>query len=83
MPDDDAISSGDEFVGSTVQVDEQQPRQCSRCRAEFPVDPSLWFPQSHAWWLCPPCDEALLGATRRQPPRTSSGASTPPVDVTP
>jgi hypothetical protein len=39
-------------------------RQCSRCRGEFPADPTLLFAQPYAWWLCPPCDAALLGPRR-------------------
>lgn len=36
-------------------------RQCSRCRASFPSDPTLFFNGAHAWWLCPSCEPALLG----------------------
>jgi hypothetical protein len=40
-------------------------RQCSRCRASFPVDDSLLFAAEHAWWLCATCSDALLGRRAR------------------
>jgi DNA-directed RNA polymerase subunit RPC12/RpoP len=40
-------------------------RQCSRCRATFPVDDTLHFTAEYAWWLCPTCSSALLGKPSR------------------
>jgi hypothetical protein len=59
-------------------------RRCSRCREEFPADPTLLFPQDNAWWLCPPCQQILLGAKRSSGRRASEApeASTT-TDVTP
>jgi len=39
-------------------------RQCSRCRAHFPLDPTLLFTTAHAWWLCAACEPALLGGPK-------------------
>jgi hypothetical protein len=36
-------------------------RQCGRCRLSFAGDPDLSPADQSAWWLCPPCREALFG----------------------
>jgi hypothetical protein len=36
------------------------PRQCGRCRLEFPGDPSLDPSRAPTWWACPPCHAALF-----------------------
>lgn len=41
-------------------------RRCGRCRADFPVDPTLVAHGQPDWWLCEPCAVALLGP---EPPR--------------
>ena len=41
------------------------PRQCGRCRAMFPGDPTLDPFALPEWWLCPPCRLALLGKESR------------------
>ena len=41
------------------------PRQCGRCRAMFPGDPTLDPFALPEWWLCPPCRLALLGRESR------------------
>lgn len=41
-------------------------RQCGRCRAVFPGDPTIQPGTMREWWLCPPCRTALLGTGRRQ-----------------
>src|SRR4051812_17505271 len=33
-------------------------RQCGRCRAVFPGDPTIPFGTMPDWWLCPPCHTA-------------------------
>jgi hypothetical protein len=43
------------------------PRQCGRCRAMFPGDPTLDPFALPEWWLCPPCRLALLGQEPRGP----------------
>jgi len=40
-------------------------RQCGRCRATFPADPTLDPFALPEWWLCPPCRLALLGQQSR------------------
>lgn len=47
------------------EVGPQPGRQCSRCRATFPVDDTLLFTAEYAWWLCPGCSDALLGKPTR------------------
>ena len=41
-------------------------RQCGRCRAVFPGDPTIQLGTIPDWWLCPPCHSALLGPGRHQ-----------------
>jgi len=38
------------------------PRRCGRCLLTFPGDATLDVAAQAAWWLCPPCSDALLGA---------------------
>ena len=46
------------------EAEEVPPRrQCGRCRKMFGGDPTLHHVALHGWWLCPPCREALLGAS--------------------
>jgi hypothetical protein len=47
-------------------------RQCGRCRAMFPGDPTLYPVGLPDWWLCPACRLALLGPTR--PGRATAGS---------
>jgi hypothetical protein len=47
-------------------------RQCGRCRAVFPGDPTIPFGTMPDWWLCPPCHTALLGPPK---PRTDLALS--------
>lgn len=42
-------------------------RQCGRCRAMFPGDPTLHPIALAEWWLCPPCRITLLGTRARRP----------------
>jgi len=51
------------------------PRQCGRCRAMFPGDPTLHPVALPEWWLCPLCRLALLGASPRRP--ATAGSPTP------
>jgi hypothetical protein len=55
-------------------------RRCSRCLGMFPADESLFFPDEHAWWLCEPCSERLLGPDRmkgwRRAPQPASEDAT-------
>lgn len=37
------------------------PRQCGRCRAMFPGDPTLYAPAQPDWWACPRCRAVLFG----------------------
>jgi hypothetical protein len=37
------------------------PRRCGRCLLAFPGDDTLDVVAQGAWWLCPPCSDALLG----------------------
>jgi hypothetical protein len=41
-----------------------RPRQCGRCRAMFPGDPTLHPTAMPDWWRCPTCRTALLGPGR-------------------
>ena len=67
MPADPTKAARDD-TAPPVDIDKELPtdtpavsRQCSRCRASFPPDPTLFFTAAHAWWLCPSCTPALLG----------------------
>jgi hypothetical protein len=67
--DQTKLSTGDAGIpGAADEVAPAQPpaatRQCSRCRATYPSDPTLFFTAQYAWWLCPLCEEKLLGADR-------------------
>lgn len=69
MPADRPVfPTGDDACGreQTVVEPVQDVRRCGRCRAEHPVDPTLYFTSRDAWWLCTPCHEVLLGAARRR-----------------
>jgi hypothetical protein len=59
MPDDHTRVVADDAANDAAGT-----RQCSRCRATFPADPDAGFTEEHAWWLCPPCSIALVGADR-------------------
>jgi len=48
------------------------PRQCGRCRAMWPGDPTLDRVALPEWWLCPPCRLALLGQRERGPVTSDS-----------
>jgi hypothetical protein len=50
-------------------------RQCGRCRATFPGDPTLHPVGLPEWWLCPTCRLALLGTGR--PGRATAGSDSP------
>ena len=47
------MSTHDDGTGPT--------QQCGRCRRFFPVDDTADAASQPTWWLCPPCNEALLG----------------------
>jgi hypothetical protein len=49
-------------------------RQCGRCRAMFPGDPTLDPFALPEWWLCPPCRLALLGQQPRGPGTSAATA---------
>jgi hypothetical protein len=49
-------------------------RQCGRCRAVFPGDPTLDQFALPEWWLCPPCRLALLGQEPRGPGTSARSA---------
>ncbi len=49
-------------------------RQCGRCRAMSPGDPTLDPFALPEWWLCPPCRLALMGQEPRGP-GTSAGTA--------
>jgi hypothetical protein len=51
-------------------------RQCGRCRAMFPGDPTLHPGALPEWWLCPPCRLALLGTS---PPGHTAAVSHSPL----
>jgi hypothetical protein len=57
-PDDGA--SG--FIPTMMASSGLAQRQCGRCREWFDGDPTLHPVALPAWWLCPPCRAALLGA---------------------
>ncbi len=40
-------------------------RQCGRCRALFPKDPTLHEFGPAEWWLCEPCREVLIAGGGR------------------
>lgn len=54
-----------------VDDHETPQRQCGRCRAHFPGDPTLYF--QTGWALCPACEEILMGGPggKRMAPRHS------------
>ena len=67
----DAPMHGPSSIPAPLAVDSSPPgaeddtlasRQCGRCRAMFPGDPTLHPTALPEWWLCPPCRLALLGA---------------------
>jgi len=43
-------------------------RLCGRCRQPSERDPGDPPAGTAAWWLCPPCREALVGSTGRGRP---------------
>ena len=49
-------------------------RQCGRCRAMFPGDPTLDPFALPEWWLCPQCRLALLGQEPRGPGASARSA---------
>lgn len=56
-------------------------RQCGRCRAFFPADPTLYEPGAPAWWLCDGCRDILITPPRfarsngQTPGRLDAGAA--------
>jgi len=52
------------------------PRQCGRCREMFEGDPTLLPTAIPAWWLCPPCQTALIG-DGSAPKAGANGSSRP------
>ena len=47
---------------SPIEVPE---RRCWRCLHMFPGDPAREPTPTPEWWLCDPCEQMLLGSTRR------------------
>ena len=61
-----------EQTGPVDGDDAVAARQCGRCRAMFPGDPTLYPIGLPEWWLCPTCRLALLGPSR--PGRATAGS---------
>ena len=59
------MASNHDEVGADADAPEPPTRQCSRCRATFPVDDTLLFTAEYAWWLCPTCSDSLIGKRAR------------------
>lgn len=58
-------------TGDTSEPARSASRLCGRCRKAFDRDPTDPHATDTAWWLCPPCHEALVGGVGRG--RPSSG----------
>jgi len=73
------------LAGTPVQPGEGDDtvasRQCGRCRAMFPGDPTLHPTGLPEWWLCPPCRLALLGPNPPRPPPRGNHLPTGARDV--